>query len=118
METQTLDEGIPSRSMSPTLYDLLGISKEMPFLVKQNIPMLDPDGYLKVSIPAKSPNTVDEDQAIQHLLQGGLAPEQIIGFVKIHRVSKEAGNHEALDIISGVQTDELLERIHTVGQYI
>jgi hypothetical protein len=118
MEIQISDEVIPSRSMSPTLYDLLGIPKGIPFPSKQDISMLGPDTYLKVSTPAKFPNTVDENKAIQLLLQSGLTPEQIIDFVKIHKASKETGNHEALDIISGVQANELLERIHGVGQYI
>ncbi|CAI9634144.1 unnamed protein product [Alternaria burnsii] len=114
MGIQISDEGIPSSSMSPTLYDLLGITEGIPLPSKQDISMLNPNAYPKVSTPAKSPDTVDEDKAIQLLLQGGLRPEQIINFVRIHKVSKEAGNHEALDIISGVQTDELLQRIHRV----
>jgi hypothetical protein len=118
MEIQLSDECIPYRSMSPTLYDLLGIPEGIVLPSKQDISILDLDAYLKVSTPAKSPDTVDEDKAIQMLLQGGLTLEQIIDFVRIYRVSKEAGNHEALDIILGVQTDELLERIHRVGQYI
>jgi hypothetical protein len=69
------------------------------------------------STSAQLSGTVDEDKAIQLLLQRGLSPEQIIEFVRIHKKSKDAGNHAALDIISGVRTDELPERIHTVGQY-
>jgi hypothetical protein len=60
--------------------------------------------------------TVNEDEAIRFLLQS-LRPEQIVQYVKIHKVSKDAGNHAALDVISGVHTDDLLWRIYTVGQY-
>ena len=111
------DERIISRSISPTLYEEIRLQDDSHSTHKQETSVTDTDGEPIASTPTQLSGTVDEDKAIQLLLQRGLSPEQIIEFVRIHKESKDAGNHAALDIISGVRTDELPERIHTVGQY-
>jgi hypothetical protein len=106
------------------LYDYLGLPNEgiigtpddIHLAHEQDVSTPDPDIKQEALIPAGSSDTVNEDTAIQFLLQS-LRPQQIVQCVKIHKVSKDAGNHAALDVISGVHTDELLWRIHTVGQY-
>lgn len=116
---------IPFSSPSPTLYDFLGIPNEEVLDVQddgdlaheQDLSTPDSDTKQEASKPMQIVGTRDEDEAIQFLLRGGSSPEQIVQFVKVHKSSKEAGNHAALDIISGVQMDELPGRIHTVGQY-
>jgi hypothetical protein len=116
---------ITFRSPSPTLYDFLGIPSEEVFGIQddddlaqeQDLLTSDSDTNQEASKPVQMLGTTDEDEAIQFLLRSGLSSEQIVQFVKIHKSSKEAGNHAALDIISGVQMDELPGRIHTVGQY-
>jgi len=118
------DGRVPSRKPFPTLYDYLGIPNEetagnpddVDLTHEQDIPIPDPDIKREAPIPAESSGTVNEDKAIRFLLQS-LRPEQIVQCVKIHKASKNAGNHAALDVISSVHTDELLGRIHTVGQY-
>ncbi|CAN9467248.1 unnamed protein product [Alternaria alternata] len=116
---------IPFSSPSPTLYDFLGIPNEEALDVQddgdlaheQDLSTPDSDTKQEASKPIQIVGTRDEDEAIQFLLRGGSSPEQIVQFVKVHKSSKEAGNHAALDIISGVQMDDLPGRIYTVGQY-
>jgi len=116
---------IPFRSPSPTLYDILGIPHEEELDVHDDGNLAhehdfltpDSDTNQVASKPDQILGTTDKDEAIQFLLRGGSSPEQIVQFVKVHKNSKEAGNHAALDIISGVRIDELPVRIHTVGQY-
>jgi hypothetical protein len=116
---------IPFSSPSPTLYDFLGIPNEEALgsqedgdlAREQDLSTPESDTKQDTSKPVQIFGIMDEDEAIQFLLSGGSSPEQIVQFVKVHKSSKEAGNHAALDIISGVQPDELPGRIHTVGQY-
>ncbi|CAN9254861.1 unnamed protein product [Alternaria alternata] len=113
---------MPFSSPSPTLYDFLGIPNEEALDVQhdgnlaqeQNLSTPDSDTKQEASKPIQIVGTRAEDEAIKFLLRGGSSPEQIVQFVKVHKSSKEAGNHAALNIISGVQMDELLGRIHTV----
>jgi hypothetical protein len=118
------DERIPSRAPSPTLYDYLGIPDDeiLPFL-EDGLPTYEFGTSTLVSDITQDPSTLlkhvgtaNEDQAILFLLRSGISPDQIIKCVKAYKDSKEAGNHEALETISNVQTEELLERIRTVGQ--
>ena len=116
-------ERIAYHTPSPTLYDFLGMPNEGLPVTPNDTHLAchpgasTPDSDIKQEAltPAASLGAVDEDKAIQFLLQS-LRPEQIVQCVKIHNDSKDAGYHAALDVISGVQTDELLRRIHTVGQ--
>ncbi|CAN9284630.1 unnamed protein product [Alternaria alternata] len=113
---------IPFSSPSPTLYDFLGIPNEEALgsqedgdlAREQDLSTPESDTKQDTSKPVQIFGIMDEDEAIQFLLSGGSSPEQIVQFVKVHKSSKEAGNHAALDIISGVQPDELPGRIHTV----
>jgi len=117
------NERIAYHTPSPTLYDFLGMPNEgLPATPDDTYlachpDTSTPDPYIKpeAPTPAASIGAVNEDKAIQFLLQS-LRPEQIVQCVKIHNDSKNAGYHAALDVISGVETDELLRRIHTVGQ--
>jgi hypothetical protein len=117
------NERIAYHTPSPTLYDFLGMPDEEILGNPDDTHLAHepdtstPDSVIKqeAPTPANSSGAVNEDKAIQFLLQS-LRPEQIVQCVKIHKDSKDAGNHAALDVISGVQTDELLRRIHTVGQ--
>jgi hypothetical protein len=118
------DGRVPSLRPFPTSYDYLGIPNEeitgnpdnVDLTHEQDISIPNLDIKQEAPIPAESSGTLNEDKAIRFLLQS-LRPEQIVQCVKIHKVSKDAGNHAALDVISGVHTNELLGRIHTVGQY-
>ncbi|OAG14562.1 hypothetical protein CC77DRAFT_559887 [Alternaria alternata] len=116
------DERASSRKPSPTLYDCLGVRNEeftgnldnIHLTHEQNIPTPNHDIKREAPTPVEPSGTVNEDEAIRFLLQS-LRPEQIVQYVKIHKVSKDAGNHAALDVISGVHTDDLLWRIYTVA---
>jgi hypothetical protein len=118
------DERIASRLPSLTSFDSLGILEDELFTIpedgpsisEQNTPTLNVDIDQETSRLEIPCGTVKEDKAIQFLLRSGISPHQIIQCVKTYKASKEAGNHGALDVISGVQPEELPERIRTVGQ--
>ncbi|CAI9634146.1 unnamed protein product [Alternaria burnsii] len=113
-------EHIASSSSSTIPFDFRSvladfeIPEHQPSTLEQNSSTPDIDVDQDASTTATSSGTVKEDNAIQYFLRLKFSPEQIIKFAKTHKDSKEYGHDEALEIISGVETEELPERIRTV----
>lgn len=115
-------EHIASSSSSTIPFDFRSvladfeIPEHQPSTLEQNSSTPDIDVDQDASTTATSSGTVKEDNAIQYFLRLKFSPEQIIEFAKTHKDSKEYGHNEALEIISGVGTEELPERIRTVSE--
>ncbi|KAH6865678.1 hypothetical protein BKA58DRAFT_225739 [Alternaria rosae] len=112
------DEHITSLSSSNTPYDFRSILADFvvpehrPSTPEQDSSTPDSDVNQEASTPATSSGTVIEDNAIQYLLSLGYTVEQIIECVENHKGLKKS--NEALEIISGVGTEELPGRIRII----